>query len=83
LDPDIKLVCVCGNHDIGNEPTAVTVQNYRREFGPDFFSFWTGGVKFVVLNSQYFKSAELVPEEIKAQDEFMNTIADSTAKHIG
>jgi len=40
-------------------------------------------VKFVVLNSQYFKSGELVPEEVKAQDDFMKTISDPAAKHIG
>ncbi len=40
LDEDIPLVCVCGNHDVGNTPTRETVQTYRSSFGDDFFSFW-------------------------------------------
>ena len=43
LDPSIPLVCVCGNHDIGNTPTQEAVRKYRSDFGDDFFSFWVGG----------------------------------------
>jgi len=52
LDKQIPLVCVCGNHDVGNKPTVKTVQLYKEEFGDDYLSFWCGGVKFLVLNSQ-------------------------------
>ncbi len=83
LDPEIRLICVCGNHDVGDEPTEKTVEVYRRQFGPDFFSFWSGGVKFVVLNSQYFKTPQCVPHEVARQEQFMDTIADPKAKHIG
>ena len=31
LDPSIPLVCVCGNHDIGNRPTVETIEGYRQE----------------------------------------------------
>ena len=60
LHPDIALVCVCGNHDIGNTPTPATVQRYREDFGDDYFSFWVGGVKCIVLNSQFYEDASLV-----------------------
>ncbi len=40
LDESIKLVCVCGNHDVGNKPTPETINMYRSDFGFDFFSFW-------------------------------------------
>ena len=43
LDPSIPLVCVCGNHDVGDIPTADSVSKYRRNFGDDYFSFWVGG----------------------------------------
>jgi len=82
LDPEIKLVCICGNHDVGDEPTEEMVKVYRRQFGPDFFSFWVSGVKFVVLNSQYFKAPGFVPKETADQLKFMETIADGDAKHI-
>src|SRR5437016_4968284 len=56
---------------------------YRSSFGPDQFSFWVGGVKFSVLNSQIWKSAETIPGELEAQAEFMVTIPDSKAVHNG
>ncbi len=42
LDEEIPLVCVCGNHDVGNTPSRETVASYRSSFGDDFFSFWVG-----------------------------------------
>lgn len=62
LDPDIPAVCVCGNHDIGDQPTPVTVQNYRDSFGDDYFVFWVGGVKCIVINSQYYENRSQVNE---------------------
>jgi len=82
LSPEIKLVCVCGNHDIGDIPTETTVQVYRKQFGQDYFSFWAGGVKFVVLNSQYIYVPDAVPEETAKQMKFLDTIADPKAKFI-
>ena len=55
LDKSIPLVCVCGNHDVGDKPTVATVSSYRQSFGDDYFSFWIGGVHFIVLNSQYYE----------------------------
>ena len=43
LEPSIPLVCVCGNHDVGDTPTQDSLQKYRSNFGDDFFSFWVGG----------------------------------------
>lgn len=83
LDSKVKLVCVCGNHDMGDIPTHESVEVYRRQFGQDYFSFWVGGVKFVVLNSQYMFAPEAVPEETEKQWKFMDSIADRSAKHIG
>ncbi|XP_066963053.1 serine/threonine-protein phosphatase CPPED1-like [Macrobrachium rosenbergii] len=54
---DIPLVCVCGNHDVGNTPTPSTIEGYRKNYGNDYFSFWCGGVFFIVLNSQYYEDA--------------------------
>lgn len=84
LDPDVKLVCVCGNHDIGDTPTKATLQVYRNQFGSDIFSFFVGGVKFIVLNSQYFQAPDALPKETKRQLDFISKdIADPAAKHIG
>jgi len=83
LDPEIKLIVVCGNHDVGDVPTELTMNTYKSEFGPDYFSFWVGGVKFTVTNSQYFKCPEAVPMESHMQDEFLNNIRDDNAVHSG
>jgi serine/threonine-protein phosphatase CPPED1 len=40
LDPRIKLVCICGNHDVGDEPTKETIDEYKKDFGDDYISFW-------------------------------------------
>lgn len=68
LHPDIPLVCVCGNHDVGNTPTPSAIQDYRDKFGDDYFTFYCAGVKFIVLNSQYFEDPSLVQELASEQE---------------
>ena len=43
LDLEIPLICLPGNHDIGNTPTKETVESYKSVFGDDYYSFNTGG----------------------------------------
>ncbi|XP_051926498.1 serine/threonine-protein phosphatase CPPED1 isoform X1 [Hippocampus zosterae] len=86
-DPSIPLVFVSGNHDLGNTPTPRTVEQYCREWGDDYFSFWVGGVLFLVLNSQLFYDASACPQLKEAQetwlDEQLNKVSSPTApKHI-
>ncbi|KAK4313485.1 hypothetical protein Pmani_012242 [Petrolisthes manimaculis] len=68
LSLEIPLVCVCGNHDVGDIPTPSTVASYRASFGDDFFSFWCGGVFFLVVNSQYYQDSTKV-EILAAEQE--------------
>lgn len=72
LECDIPLVCVCGNHDVGNTPTAENVQSYRSNYGDDYFSFWVEGVFFIVLNSQYYFDRSLVPDEYANQESWLD-----------
>lgn len=58
LNPQVRAICVCGNHDIGNTPTPDSIADYKRQFGDDYFSFWTGGCKFVAINSQFYQVRE-------------------------
>ncbi|KAL5235309.1 hypothetical protein ACI65C_002719 [Semiaphis heraclei] len=74
LHPSISLVCVCGNHDIGNIPDENSINKYRENFGQDYFSFWCGGVLFLVLNSQYYKNGSDVDKFAAKQDEWLNEI---------
>jgi serine/threonine-protein phosphatase CPPED1 len=67
VDPAIPLVCVCGNHDVGNRPTPASLAAYRKEFGDDRFSFWAGGVCCIVLNSSLYSDPSAAPEEQERQ----------------
>lgn len=67
----IPCVCVCGNHDIGNQPTMESVSQYQSSFGDDFFSFWCGGVYFLVINSQYYEDSSQVPELALEQEHWL------------
>jgi 3',5'-cyclic AMP phosphodiesterase CpdA len=86
LDRDIPLVCVCGNHDVGDTPTQQSIDEYRKDFGDDYFSWVCGGVLFVVLNSQYFKDITRVQELARKQSQWLDTVLEeykrSQYKHI-
>ncbi|KAG8432942.1 hypothetical protein GDO86_017271 [Hymenochirus boettgeri] len=68
---DIPLVFVSGNHDLGNSPTAETIQTYCNSWGDDYFSFWVAGVFFLVLNSQLFFDASDCPDHKKSHDQWL------------
>jgi serine/threonine-protein phosphatase CPPED1 len=51
LDPNIVLVCLCGNHDVGNRPTRASIERFRTTFGDDYLAFWANGTYNIVLNS--------------------------------
>lgn len=85
-DPDIPLVFVSGNHDLGNAPTPDTVEQYCRAWGDDYFSFWVGGVLYLVLNSQLFFDASGCPQLEEAHEAWMEKqlqkAAKSSARHV-
>jgi len=86
LHKDIPLVCVCGNHDVGNKPTDQTIKLYTEEFGDDYLSFWAGGVKFCVLNSQIIQgldsSNELSRKHEKWADEVFEQKHENEPVHV-
>ena len=61
LNPGIPMICVCGNHDIGNSPTKESIDKYITSFGDDYFSFYKNGCCFLVLNSQFYADASNCP----------------------
>jgi len=72
LDPNIPMVCVCGNHDVGNSPTKESLKSYRDRFGDDYFTFWVGGVFFIVINSQYYADSTNVPDEFESHEKWID-----------
>ena len=74
LHPSIPLVCVCGNHDVGDTPSNTSIRQYKAAFGDDYFSFYRSGCCFLVLNSQLYADSSQVTEGIyfKLSVEFEN-----------
>jgi len=85
LSPDIPMICVCGNHDIGNSPTHQTIQEYNKQFGDDYFYFAFKGVFFIVLNSQFYEDSSNVQELFQAHESWLEEVLDmeerKKAKH--
>jgi len=54
LDEDIGLVCLCGNHDVGNRPTAQSIETWTSVFGNDYLAFWVNGTYNIGLNNCVF-----------------------------
>ena len=54
----IAVVCVCGNHDVGDRPSAASVAGYRRWFGRDYGAFSVRNTRCIVLNSSLFQARE-------------------------
>ena len=50
LTPSSEHYILTGNHDIGNRPTAASIDMYKGRFGSDYFRFWCGGVQCLVFN---------------------------------
>lgn len=86
IDSDIPLVCVCGNHDIGGQPTSKSIASYHEHFGDDYFSFWVGGVCNVILNSTVIHNPTGAPEVLEAQQAWLERqlaeAQEAQAKHI-
>nr|CAD7393472.1 unnamed protein product [Timema cristinae] len=81
LDPVIPLVCVCGNHDVGDQPTEDSIEAYHKSFGEDYFSFWCGGVMFIVINSQYFYDSSQVKKQAEDHELWLSNTLQTARKY--
>ena len=52
----IPCHCAAGNHDVGNEPTVESLNNYRKKIGKDYFTLEHKGYTFVMANTQLWKA---------------------------
>ncbi len=74
LDSDIPMRWVPGNHDIAADtvvPTRSSIAQYRDAFGPDYYAFDFGPIRFIALNTVVIDHPEQVPEEWTAQLAFL------------
>ena len=71
LDPSIRVYAVAGNHDVENVPTHESLAEYRKHFGPDYYSFEDSGIYGIVLNSSLIAAPQSAPDEAAAQEEWL------------
>lgn len=86
LDKSIPLYNVPGNHDVENEPTPESVAAYRKSFGADHYSFRSGSLAGIVLNSSLIhspgKTEALASEQQKWLQAELARLRTSGAKHL-
>jgi serine/threonine-protein phosphatase CPPED1 len=80
LDPAIPLYNVAGNHDVANAPTAASLADYRKNFGPDYYTFQQGNLYGIVLNSSLFFDSSKAPKEAAKQDAWLHSTLEGTKK---
>ncbi|KAG7348798.1 calcineurin-like phosphoesterase [Nitzschia inconspicua] len=72
LHEDIALVCLCGNHDIGNRPTKESIDSFQQHFGDDYFSFWSTKHSYnIVINSTLFSNPSGAPDLYQQQFQWL------------
>jgi 3',5'-cyclic AMP phosphodiesterase CpdA len=63
---NVPLHLVAGNHDVGNHPDIRRLEYYRDQHGPDFYTFTSGRLTGIVLDSQLMEDAN-APDESARQ----------------
>lgn len=81
LDGRIELVCVCGNHDVGEKPNSLTVESYRGNFGLDYFSFSVNDDRMIIMNSQYYKNDENCKELSSQHEKWFSQELEIQCRH--
>ncbi len=85
LNKDITLHLVSGNHDLGSKPTAESLRAYRRNVGPDWYSFEEDALFGIVLNSSLIGHPEKAELEAEKQWQWLKqtlTLAKASGKQI-
>ena len=80
LDRAIPLHNVAGNHDVGNEPTPETIAAYGERFGPDHYTFRSGDLVGIVLNSTLIHSPDKAPELYAEQERWLRGELEQTRR---
>lgn len=70
-----------GNHDVGKQPTAESLQYYRRVIGDDYYSFEHKGASFIVVDTTLWKAP--VPGESEKQDAWFREALKTASKTKG
>jgi 3',5'-cyclic AMP phosphodiesterase CpdA len=71
VDSAIPVYNAPGNHDVGQDFTPETIAAYRAQFGKDYYSFRSGPVYGIVLNSSLLFAPSKAQAEYDAQDRWL------------
>ena len=86
LDKSIPLYSVPGNHDIGNECSRELLRTWRKAFGRDHYSFRSGSLYAIVLNTVLMTApAECAKEAAQQETWFEQELAKARrarARHV-
>jgi hypothetical protein len=86
VDDDIALVCCCGNHDVGNRPSAKSIQTWTSAFGDDYLAFWANGTYHITLNNCLFydpsNAQDLFDEQLEWLADRLSYAHKKQAQHI-
>jgi 3',5'-cyclic AMP phosphodiesterase CpdA len=86
LDPAIPLYNIAGNHDVGNVPTPESLAAYRARFGKDWYTFRSGSLVGIVLNSSLIHSPGGAPDAAAEQERWLKgeivAAGRSGARHV-
>ncbi|KAL3800302.1 hypothetical protein HJC23_003598 [Cyclotella cryptica] len=86
LHPDIALVCLCGNHDLGNRPTPRSISRFRAAYGDEYLAFWVNGTYNIVLNNVLFVdpsgAKRIYKTQLKWLEERLKYAQDHQAKQV-
>ena len=67
----VPLICCCGNHDVGDRPTPASLEKYRSLYGKDYYGFWCGGMRALVVNVQLMADGRDAVEEQAQQSRWL------------
>ena len=86
IDGSIPVYLVTGNHDIGAGPTTETLAAYRKNFGRDYYSFRSGPVYGIVLDTAIMVASKNASSDYQDQlawlKKELETAKASGAAHI-
>jgi len=68
----IPVIFVIGNYDVESKLSKARLQFGKNQFGGNYFTFWAGGVKFIVLNSEIIQKLDSSDELSIAHEKWLN-----------
>ena len=81
LDKAVALYNVAGNHDVGQNPSAATIEWFTKRFGKCWQSFQHKGSLFITLESNLLRDGSAAPDLAAQQLAWLKTtLADAKGK---